>query len=398
MTLPSVKDILIGKQYVGVEHFSVNDEEKIALLLVENKKGELITNQKNKVTYKGQIPEQWDKKLPFYLVVNSNQVIQKEVTIIDNSNEKLLHKAFPNLNWNEFYYEIWRLKTKSVIAITRKNYIHELISQYQKQGILIIGISLGICSIAQITDYSQKTTFVTNNQNITITEENQTITTHHPKLSILYDINGLSVENSWLLAFSGILRLLVNNNSITGNLTNYNHQLQDNYHQKSFFNKGFQIIVGTLLTILLLNFFVFNHYYRKAQDTSEKIVLNNSSKEEMLTIKERVTTKEKKLQQIVGTTAAQCSSMINEITRKVPSSILLSELIYNPLDKKIKPEEPIIVQQKRITISGTTISNVDFTKWIEQTEKLPFVNEVVIIHFGKSETAETTFTIKLLLK
>jgi hypothetical protein len=398
MTFPSLKNILLGKKYMGIEHFSLENEEKIALLQIENKKNELVITQKDKRTYSSILPEKFDKKLPFYLVINTNQVIQKEISEIDASDEKLLHKAFPNLAWNEFYYEIWRLKTKSVIAISRKTYINEIVSVYQKQGISVVGISLGICSISGIVNYAPKEELATNHQNISLKEENQILTAKSTALNINYVINGLDIPNTHLLAFSAVLRLLVNNQLTTGNLTEYNHILYDYYNQKSIFSKGIQAIIILLLVILLINFFVFNHYYRKAQDISEQLLSNNTSQEEILKTKERVKIKELKVQNVLGISSTQSSLLINKITKQVPSSIILTELIYNPLEKKIKTDEPITTQEKIITVSGTTLNNSAFTKWVEEIEKFKFIKEVIITDFGKNETPETLFSVKLILK
>jgi Tfp pilus assembly protein PilN len=398
MTFPSLQNILLGKKYMSIEHFSSDNEEKMTLLLIEKKKNGLVITQKDKRTYSSILPEKFDKKLPFYLVINTNQVIQKEISEIDVSDEKLLHKAFPNLVWNEFYYEIWRLKTKSVIAISRKTYVNEIVSVYQKQGISVVGISLGICSISGIVNYSPKEEVATNHQNISWKEDNPIITAKTTPLSINYDINGLEIPSTHLLAFFGVLRILISNRLTSGNLTDYNHILYDDYNQKSFFSKGIQAMVGLLLVLLLFNFFVFNNYYKKVQDISEQLLLNNSSQEEILKTKERVKIKELKGQNILGTSSVQSSLLINEIAKQIPSSILLTELIYNPLEKKIKIDEPITIQEKTITISGTTISNSAFTKWIEEIEKFKFIKEVVITNFGKNETAETLFSVKLILK
>jgi hypothetical protein len=398
MTFPSLKNILLGKKYIGIEHFSFDKEEKIALLLIEKKKNELVITQKDIRPYSIILPDKFDKKLPFYLVINTNQVIQKEISEIDASFEKLLHKAFPNLAWNEFYYEIWRLKTKSVIAISRKTYINEIVSVYKKQGISIVGISLGICSISGIVNYFSKEEVATNYQNISLKEENQIITAKTTPLIINYKINGLEVPSTHLLAFSGVLRLLINNRLTSGNLTDYNYTLYDNYNQKSFFSKGIQVMVSVLLVILFFNFLIFNNYLKKVQDISNQLLLNNFSQEEMLKTKERVKIKELKVQNVLGTYSIQSSLLINEITKQIPSSILLTELIYNPLEKKIKTEEPIIIQEKTITVSGTTINNVAFTKWVEEIEKFKFIKEVVITNFGKNETAETIFSVKIILK
>ncbi|WP_394772918.1 PilN domain-containing protein [Flavobacterium sp.] len=398
MTLPSINKFLLGNQYIGVEHLTLNNEDKVALLLVEKKKEGLVITKKDRVNYSGKIAEKWDSKLPFFLVINTNQVIQKEVSGIDGSDEKLLHKAFPNTNWDEFYFEIWRLKTKSIIAITRKTYLNGIISNYKNQKIMIAGISLGICSIVEIINYTKETELFTNHQSVSRQEQNQIISLSSQDSAISYNINDLGIENRQLLAFSGILRLIMNTTLNTGSIIFYSEELYDHYNQKIFFSKGLKIMVGILLIILALNFLFFSHYYKLAQETSETLLVNKSSIEDISKIKQRIFVKEEKAKNIVGKTVSQSSLIINEIANKVPSSILLTELTFNPLEKKIKLEEPILTLEKTITISGTTISNEAFTSWVEAIEKLNWVDKVLITHFGKNEANETAFSIKLTLK
>lgn len=398
MTLPSLTTLLLGKQYIGIEHFSLNNEEKRAILLVEKKKEELVIVQKDRISFSETFPEKWDKTLPFFLVVNTNQIIQKEVQGIDSSDEKLLHKAFPNTNWEEFYFEIWRLETKSIVAIGRKTYVEELLANYHDQGISIAGISLGVCSISEIKGYAEASELLTNHQTISWSEETPIIRSNVEISDSTFDINGLAVQNSHLLTFSGILRLLLNGTANTGNGINYSHQLYDNYNQGSFFSKGIKLVVGTLLVILLTNFLTFSHYFKLAEETSENLLLSKSSLEEVVKTKQRILAKEQKVKNVVAMTASQSSLVINEITKRIPQSILLTELTYHPLEKKIKTEEPIITQEKTITLTGTTINNAAFTHWVEAMEQLRWMNQVVITHFGKNELNETEFSIKLILK
>lgn len=397
MAILSLNTFLLGKQYIGVEHFTINNEDKVALLLVEKKKEGLVITKKDRVSYNGKIAEKWDTKLPFFLVINSNQVIQKEVLGVEPSDEKLLHKSFPNTNWDEFYYEIWRLKTKSVIAIARKLYVNTLLEDYENQKISIAGISLGVCSIADIIAYTDESELYTNHQSIS-KEETQIISASVLESAITYTINDLQIENRQLLSFSGILRLILNNTLNTGSIISYSDQLYNDYNQKTFFNKGIKIMVGIVLGILLLNFVFFTHYYKLAQESSEILLVNKSSIEDVSKIKQRIIVKEEKVKGIDGRMTSRSSLIINEITSKVPSSILLTELTFNPLEKKIKAEEQILTKDKVIAISGTTIANASFTKWVEDIEKLNWVDKVLITHFGKDENNETTFSINLTLK
>jgi Tfp pilus assembly protein PilN len=397
MNIPSLTNILLGKQYIGIEHFSLNSEEKIAVLLVEKKKGELLIIKKDKVSYSEILPEKWDKKLPFFLVVNTNQVIHKEVVGIETSDERLLNKAFPNTNWDEFYFEIWRLKEKSLIAISRKIYINELLFNYKKQGVSIAGISLGVCSISEITKYSDERELFTNNQTVSWSDEATIVRSNSGDINTTHTINELSIQNCHLLVFSGILRLLLNGTANTGNLINFSQELHENYNQRNFFVKGVKLMVGIVLSILVVNFFFFTHYYKLAQETSENLLLSKSSLEEIIKAKHRIQSKEQKIRNVVATSSSQSSFIINEITKRIPKSVLLSELIYLPLEKKIKIEETIITQEKIISLSGTTIDNVTFTHWIEEIEQLKWIDQVIITRFGKNDLNETEFSIKLIL-
>jgi Tfp pilus assembly protein PilN len=398
MTFPSITSLLLGKKYVGVEHFTLDSEEKIALLLVENKKEGLVISQKDRVSYNQKIADKWDTKLPFYLIINTNQVIQKEVLSVEVSDEKLLHKAFPNTNWEEFYFEIWRLKTKSIIVITRKTYLDDIVSQYEKQKITIAGISLGVCALSEVFEYIKEEEVFTNNQSVSKFEDNQIVSSNVHDSSINYNVNGLEIQNRQLLAFSGILRLILNSSTNSGSILSYSEELYDSYNQKQFFTQGLKIMVGILLAVLLLNFAFFTHYYKLAQETSETVLVNKSSLEDVGKIKQRIIVKEEKVKNSIGKTDSKSSFFINEIAKEIPSSILLTELIFYPLEKKIKAEETILTTDKTLVLLGTTLSNEDFTHWVENIEKMRWIDKVLITHFGKNEANETEFAIKITLK
>ena len=165
---------LLGKQYIGIEHYSFENEDLTAILLIENAKEGLTILKKDKVRQE-LLAEKWDKNLPFFLVLNTNQVIQKEVQGTESSDEKLLHRAFPNISWTEFYYEIFRLKSKSIIAISRKSYVDQLLARYSQQKVAIAGISLGTAALSETISYSPENILLTNTQIISLNESEQTI-------------------------------------------------------------------------------------------------------------------------------------------------------------------------------------------------------------------------------
>lgn len=385
-------DILLGKQYVGIEFFSLHKEDMIAFLQTERKKNEIIINENIILTSKESLIT---KKIqsPVILIINNNHVLQKEVQGIDPNDRKLLHKGFPNLQIDEFYYEIWRKDSFSIISICRKNYIDDLINYYSFK---IASVSLGVNSIGNLKIFSVPPIISTNTQTIFL-ENSENFIQAGSLTKTDYEINGLNISNQYLLCFSGILKLILPEYT-TGNIQNLNIQLLDNFKQKSFFEKTIKIGIALILGILLINFFVFTYYFDKANQTNETVLLNKSDIQDIAKVKARIKDKELTLKSFLNTETLRSSLLINDIVKAIPPTILLSDINYYPLEKKVKQEEHIFTLDKVIYISGTTIINSDFTTWIEQVNMHKNIKNVIINSFEKDFEGTTLFSIKILME
>lgn len=395
MQLPRLDTLLLGNQFVGIELFSLNGEEAIAQVFVQKKKGELYIENKEMRGDYDHFKIKAEKGNPVFLTINNSQIIQKEIEGVENNDSKLLYKAFPNLKVDDFLYEIWRIETSTVVCICRKNYIEELLKKFGEREISISGITLGVCGISSIKDFVVESKINTNNQSLYF--ENDTLILNPIENNIVktYDINGLDVENTYLLSFTSVLQNLLNSNKTTGTIKIFNTELFSNFKQNSFFRKGLKLMVYSLLVLLLVNFFFFNYYFKKANESSTTIVANKSLIEEIKSTKERVKNKEEKLGSNSGYSGVKNSFLINEIVKNIPNSVLLSELTYHPIEKKVKENEKIVFQNDIILISGTTNNPKELTLWFENLEKLNWIKESTILHFGKNEENQTIFTLKL---
>ncbi|WP_136667702.1 general secretion pathway protein [Flavobacterium sp. H122] len=395
--IASFKNKTIGNQYVGIEYFSVDNEDNIAILLVDKKNRELIPTKEDLRIFKDSVFKNLDKKRVYNLVINSNQVVQKEIQETEGADSKLLHKAFPNIKWEDFYYSIWRLKSKSIISITRKSVVDDIINKFKSNEIFIFHICIGNSPLSVIFDIVNQETLETNKHILNFDYNKDLILPRDIKTSIDYEINGLKISNKHLLAFSVTLQSILNRKLTSGNLDSLNLSLKDNFFQKQFFTKGIQTGIGVLLILLLFNFFFFTNYYKKVEENSKTLEVNHSSQQVLSKLKLRIKLKEETVKKIYSNSNISCVAILNNITKDIPSSILLSELTYQPLQKKIKEEEAILIDNKAILITGATINTEIFTNWIESLEKISFVDKVVITHFGKNENLETTFSLKLLI-
>jgi hypothetical protein len=389
-----IDNIVIGDQFTGLEIFTANGEEGISLVTVEKKKNELVIihrEKRNKIDQLQQIPNKNDF---VFLIINNSQIIQKEVHGTDSHDIKTLHKAFPNLKLEDFYYEICKIGIKSIVAVCRKSYVDELLSDFNSKGIILSGISLGVCSISQIIAFTGYDTLNTNSQSLALTNQENIIQPLDDKTRT-YEINGLEVQDYYLLGFSAILRWVLKNNSNSGSILQFSDTLWNNQYQQRFFGKGLKAIIYSLLTILLVNFFVFNNYFKAVNNSTTNLEVSKNLTENIKEVQVRVKNKEVQFNNALSGNNSRSSHIINQIISELPTSILLNQLAYHPLEKNIKDEEAIATQDKIIIISGKTINNLAFTNWVELIQKHKEIANVTITQFGKNDTKETVFTLKI---
>ncbi|NDI98157.1 general secretion pathway protein [Flavobacterium sp. LaA7.5] len=386
----NLQNILSGKNYIGIECFSINNEDRYAFLQVTRKKGSLeIAHKEIFETEEQLITEK--TKLPVILIINNKYVLQKEVAGTDGNDKKLLHKGFPNIQLDDFYYEIWRMGSTSVIAICRKNYIDEKINTFS-ENFRVASVSLGLCSLATVTDFINTPSVTTNTHEIDLQKDEVSLDIYNGQPGV-YDVNGLAVDTRWIIAFAGILGSILTIDKTSGSILTIKNILAEKFKQKAFFEKTLRFGMSLILVLLLINFLLFSHYFKKASEIDTVLSANKVEIERINELKKRISDKEEKLENFVNNTSSKSSLVINKITSSVPGSIVLDKLIFHPVEKRIKEGEAIQPQDSIIIISGKVISNQDFTNWISQIENLEEIKNVTITSFGK-ENNKTEFSLR----
>ena len=389
-----LENIIFGKKYTGIEFFSLKDEDRIAFLQVERKKNEIIIS-KNEVFSTIEDLSHEKSKSPVAVVVNNSQVLFKEVQGTDANDRKLLHKAFPNLQTEDFYYEIYRKENISIISICRKIYIDNLLKSLEK-NFRITSISLGLSSIDKLLVVSKETTITTNTQTIFLeNEENIILTSQNPSTN--YNINGLEINNAFILSFSGLLAFILPSTT-TGSINDLNNRLHENFKQQSFFEKVFKSAMIFIISILLINFLLFSYYFDNVTEMTETISLNKVGIENITKTRTRIKEKEERLNNFNTNSEFRSAALINQMVKDLPTSITLTEITFHPLEKKIKDDDQILTNDKFILISGTTLDNEAFTSWIESLDKIKKTDKVMIINFGKDRENKTVFSLQIIIQ
>ena len=386
----SLKNILYGSTFGAIEAFSEEGVDSYAWTITDRKKGELDV-RKEGVTKNTEELMKVLAGLPVVLCINTKQVIHKEIEDTDASDKKLLHKAFPNISQNEFYFSIWRRESSSVVAICRRSYATELLASLGK-NINVIAIYIGITPVAGLAPFGLPERLSTTSHDL-YTGRQFGIVQPGSENKPPANINGLAIQSTAIIGFAGIVSFLFPS-GITGNIVQDNDTREEAWLQRALFNLMLKSGAAVLLALLLVNFIVFSHYFDKVNALSEKVELDKAGLQGVVRLRERVKEKEA-LVRGISAIQSKVSPFVNDLVKDLPASVLLTSLEYHPLVRKLKEGEAMEIQDSIITINGAVKNVADFNAWTERKQMLKNVAGVTITHFGADDEGNTVFTISV---
>ncbi len=386
-----------GLVFYAIEICDTSSDKQYHIIEVIKKKGELIISKEKTITKVEDIPSFIDKKdSPLFLCMNTKNVVTKLTPLNSNKNpEAIVHSIFPNLSFDNFYYQISQTKINTIISIVKKGEINALLEKLKTLKLLVTNFSLGISNLTAITSYTQENQIYTSNSKIHL--ENNSIVS----ISDLTDknnfniISDLKVANNSILGFSSVINYISKG---TQNLTNFSaisEDLENEFKNKRFFNlllKSFLILV---LSILVINFLIFSHYFSKVEVLETTLSANTINKEHLQKLKTKVEKKEEFVNTLLSAANSKSSYYTDQIAQSIPNTILLDEIRYQPFVKPVRESKPIEVKSNIITVSGKTISGHDFSLWIETVEKLDWVISVKTYDYDYNSKNTSNFSIKI---
>ena len=386
-----------GNSFCGVELSTVNGKEVIYTTRLKRSKKELVVDSFFEVDAIKGLQKQLKKHTPLFLVLNNDKVLSKHIVSEQQDTKKLVYKAFPNINLNDFYYEILSQEQQHFISLCRKEYVEKIIEVYHILNLHITNISLGHHLVGTISQFLNKEFVFSSNSKITLEKHRITQIEKSETTNEIYHINGLRIKNKQLLSFSGALQLLLNTNSIQTNLSDQRDTLKDSYHQTRFFNLFLRTSGLFILGLLLVNFFFFNHYFNEVSELRQLSQVNQSTKTHILSLDKVVSKKQKLVEDLLKNNGSKSSFYVNEIVHSIPQSILLSELNYQPLLKRLKPNKEVELNNNTIEVSGTSNDSDAFSLWINALENLSWTTKIDILNYGSTSSKSYEFKLQLII-
>ncbi|WP_190808387.1 hypothetical protein [Flagellimonas sp. S3867] len=383
----------------ALEVYQIDESISFRLLEVKRKKGELDITDSQTFNDLGHISKFAKNATPIYVVYNAADVITKTLEIKSKyEGRAAVENKFPGLNLDNFYFQISKLKNQSVISVVKKSTIGAYLEQLQELKFSVVGFSLGACSLRTILDYLNKDVVFTNSEEIRLPQNsgNEIAITKTKSIQpSTYNINGLNVENSALLAFSGVLEFLFNSVDTDSNFGAIVKSLRRAFENKRVFYILLRSSLAFILILLLVNFLFFNFYFNNVQSLKDNLSYSTTNKNSLLVMQQKVAEKEKKVDAVLSVSNSKASFYLDKIGATVPSSILLTRLLYQPFKKPPQESKPIELLEHKIMVMGTSTNSEDFSLWLTQLETFEWVKSIETKDFDYKSRNSSNFKIQI---
>jgi hypothetical protein len=386
------KILKYGTKYSALEHA---EQHSYNYLQLTKKKEELVVSvRKNTTSFKELLTQTKGLKHAF-LIVNDEQVLSKKVEGNEKDSLSVVRTAFPNITLSDFYYQVYSTAINSFISIARKEYVNEIIENYQKEGVTIIDFSLGNLVIQNLNGVLNQSEIYSSNAKLSFENNELQEIIKLPVESNEYVVNDITISNDEVLLLSGIIGYYTNT---TSSLDTDN--LQKIYKQKRFFDIGLKFSLGFLFVILFINFLMFSTYRNDISNLNSSLQLNETFKKQLSSLQNNRDKKKELVKSMSSNATSNLSEYIDEIASSVPNTALLTELRYQPIQGTVKNDKQILFDKKTIVIIGVSKNNSASSDWITVLEKKSWIEKVIIIQYGngKKKKSETSFEFLIKIK
>ena len=388
-----------GSTYCSLEHHTtIDDSLTIYGLTAKRKKDEFEPEEYFKVNDLQALKTKLKKNQHCFLHLTGDHVLIKSTTV-SGTDQKIISSVFPNINSENFYYQILRSGPRYFVAVSRKDHVQDILRDYEKESIPVIGFSLGFSSIATIIDLLQEpeimlSSYSLNIQDNTILDFSQSSEAETSQ----YLLGDTKVKASYLLALAGLFNYMPGVDQTDSNISEKNALLNKIFREKVFFRKGLVTGIVFLLCALLANFLLFSNYYNELQDLKGKHQLEISKKNSFQERLKNIEQKEKQVEGILNNSNSTATYYVNRLVTEIPEEVELNKLSFQPLRKPVKEDEPIELEENSILIEGISKDEDAFSEWITKLENTDWIEKTAISNFGYQSAGRSEFQVELKIR
>lgn len=387
------------------EHFVLDyyenktGEKQFYFLTIASKKKEFEVKKSEKFGSFLNIKKNIQRFSGIHLNINSSFVLTKIVPWLSDQND-MINGAFPNVEWDKFYFQIGRFEDKAILSLARKSQVEEVIKAFESNHLKIKSLTLGISSIYEVVPFIGDQSFETFKFKIQITDNEIVELSGQEKFlnGSKIHISDFDLGSYYLPGLSSFLGLIQRKLNLGSSLENRNKELKSNFKKDVIFKGLVFFSLSVLLLTLLVNSFFYANYYEELNYYQS---LNNNvkiEKEKWEQLKIEHAEKKALVENFYSTGHSNTTYILNQLIISIPTTIALTELTFQPTRKAIEEEYPIEINEDTILLAGKAERKDTFSEWLHDMEAKQWIDKIEISNYqlGKQDS-DIIFEIEIIL-
>jgi hypothetical protein len=340
------------------------------------------------------------KEKPLIVVFNTKNVITRFVKREESINHtRLLNQYYPNLNLDQFYYEVTSFGDQAIICISKKDEIDSWNKKIQSDNGDIVSFSLGLSVLSVLEPFLNDREIQTSSQTITFDSEAIDASIQsNSNSNCIYSLNGLKVHSIDILGFAGIVKSLNTKPLEFGNTSASNATIRDAFGKNRHFKILLKSAVLVILILLTANFLLFNYYFEENSRLQGIIASNEQFISQFESLETRVELKESRLQAQVASSNSAVTKLLDYMAAKLPEDIRWQDVSYQPIRGALSLNKPINFDKGTIIIRGKTSSQESLYGWILSLEKNDAIHKLITEHYELQPSGKADFSLRIQLK
>lgn len=330
----------------------------------------------------GKLKKQMGTKLPVYLGIIGKGILCRATSTSDGNTLELLNKMIPNLDINEFGYELVRSKWGGFASVARKETVNHLLKELSE--FRVIGVSLGPFSVQSALGVLEQNEIVIDNLKITCDGELAAFEkSDNPSEDQALD--GSQVNPSILPVLGKLLSDKVLRETVADN-TELGFQKNEEKQKMIFERVG--IVAASLLLVVMLSSFIYSNSLKKAhQSLSDELALYQAQPNELVDLQFEIEAKRQLLAEMGFFGGGEIAAICDKLAATVPETISLTDVWINPSVKKIKPNEVVVFNSRQLVVKGTSPGTTEINLWSINLNKEDWVDDVKMLGYERTENA-----------
>lgn len=364
-------------------------------ILLVSKRGDALTISSN---YDGLEYDTLIKKLsknqPVIVHFSGKNIINKKVASSSNYSKEILFGA----SFSDFYIFEVKQGDFNFVSVARRELIDTVLQNFKISGLYIVDFAFGPFVNVLLSGIISKDTLKTKGFTVFLSdgklkdfEENMS------ESSGFYQIGDHNLNGVHLSLFATLLNYLYPseyvNHDVSSILDNKNE-----FKLRRIFSVLGAFVLSFFLVSLLVSYVIYDYNTDKYFDYQKQLHYLNSTYEQVKGLEKE---KDRK-QAIVNESGVLSNHFITEylydIGVSVPNAITLSNLEFNPLTKKIKDSELILINKGIIRVSGKTKSSKELNEWLVILKKMNWLKNVEIRKFLRNRDNGLQFDLEIVYK